>query len=199
MYSKTVCDDKQHDATSKSPNQSFHSTPSTATPVPAASTNNAPQDFPSEFSGILPDLTANEMNSWNSLIGELYPSSSSSGAVPPPVATSNVTSSTTPSSSQSNLISMQPADTTVQMTTQEIVDNYLRLTMPPPHRRDFNYSFPPGLFTSEVDLEGSAQAYRHLIDGLENSSDLQQLLNQVDADPFKSTNIFNELDLDIFD
>lgn len=73
------------------------------------------------------------------------------------------------------------------------------MTTPAPHRRDFNYSFPPGLFPAEVDLEGSAQAYHSLIDGLENCSDLQQLLNQVDADPFRSNNIFNELDLDIFD
>jgi aryl hydrocarbon receptor nuclear translocator len=103
----------------------------------------------------------------------------------------------------SNVVLMQPADTTVQenaLATQKIVDNYLKQVMPPPHRKDMNYEFPPGLFTDEVDLEGSAQAYYNLIEGLENSSDFQQLLNQVDADPFKtSSNVFTELDLDIFD
>lgn len=105
-------------------------------------------------------------------------------------------------SCQSSSVVTQPADTTVQenaLTAQKLVNDYLKMTTPAPHRRDFNYSFPPGLFPAEVDLEGSAQAYHSLIDGLENCSDLQQLLNQVDADPFRSNNIFNELDLDIFD
>lgn len=106
------------------------------------------------------------------------------------------------SSQQQQQVVMQPADTTVQenaITAQKIVDKYLKMTAPPVHRKDMNYGFPPGLFPSEVDLEGSAQAYHSLIDGLENCTDIQQLLNQVDADPFRSTSIFSELDLDIFD
>ena len=73
------------------------------------------------------------------------------------------------------------------------------MTAPPPHRVDMNYEFPSGLFSSEVNLEGSAEAYHTLLEGLEGTQDLQQLLNQVDADPFKQTNLFGELDFDVFD
>lgn len=142
-----------------------------------------------ELTDLLPDLN------WQQT------SKSSSSTIPPPLPPPS-TSSQPLVDSQSSSVVTQPADTTVQenaVTAQRLVDNYLKMTTPTPHRKDFNYGFPPGLFPAEVDLEGSAQAYHSLIDGLENCSDLQQLLNQVDADPFRSNNIFNELDLDIFD
>ena len=140
-----------------------------------------------ELTDLLPDLNWQQTSKGNT--------------IPPPLPAPS-TSSQALVDSQSSSIVTQPADTTVQenaLTAQKLVDNYLKMTTPTPHRKDFNYGFPPGLFPAEVDLEGSAQAYHSLIDGLENCSDLQQLLNQVDADPFRSNNIFNELDLDIFD
>uniref|UniRef100_A0A1X7TVM0 Uncharacterized protein n=1 Tax=Amphimedon queenslandica TaxID=400682 RepID=A0A1X7TVM0_AMPQE len=142
----------------------------------------------------------------NNVLTDLLPdlnwqqTSKSSSTIPPPLPAPS-TSSQALVDSQSSSVVTQPADTTVQenaVTAQRLVDNYLKMITPTPHRKDFNYGFPPGLFPAEVDLEGSAQAYHSLIDGLENCSDLQQLLNQVDADPVRSNNIFNELDLDIF-
>ena len=61
-----------------------------------------------------------------------------------------------------------------------------------------NYDFPSGLFSLEVNLEGSAEAYHTLLEGLKGIQDLQQLLNQVDADLFKQSNLFGDLDFDVF-
>lgn len=138
---------------------------------------------------ILPELNPIDLRNWTTNNGSHQ-------------STGSTSVSQSQAISQSKMVNMQPADTTVQenaVTAQKIVDSYLKMTTPPVHRRDMNYGFPPGLFQSDVDLEGSAQAYHSLIEGLENCSDIQQLLNQVDADPFRSTSIFSELDLDIFD
>lgn len=173
--------------------------PSTTTTVP---TTQESTSFPSDMVGILPELNSTDLQSWNGFLGvppqaDVYSSSSASSCP----TSSSIMSVSSATSTQSTVVS-QPADTTVQenaVTAQKIVDNYLKMNVAPPPRRDFNYSFPPGLFPGEVDLEGSAQAYHNLIDGLDSNIDLQQLLNQVDADPFKSSAILNELDFDIFD
>ena len=64
----------------------------------------------------------------------------------------------------------------------QILDEYSRLTSPTPQRVDMNYEFPEGFFTTEVNLAGSAEAYQTLLGGLKPSNDLQQFLNQVEAD-----------------
>ena len=106
------------------------------------------------------------------------------------------------SSQTTAIVSSTPANTTVtenRVTAHRILDEYNRMTAPPPHRVDMNYEFPAGLFTTEVNLEGSAEAYQTLLGGLEGTSDLQQFLNQVDADPFKQNTLFGDLDFDVFD
>ena len=111
-------------------------------------------------------------------------------------------SSQSGNSTTNTVVVSQPANITAQecaATAQRILDEYVKFNQPPPQRKDYSYGFPPGLFQSEVDLEGSAQAFHNLIDGLDDNHDLQQLLNQVDADPFKPSNIFNDLDFDVFD
>ena len=105
------------------------------------------------------------------------------------------------SNPDSTVVVSQPSKVTVEQnaaTAQRILEDYLKKNAPPPRRKDTNYPFPPGLFQSEVDLEGSAQAYHYHIEGLD-SNDLQQILNQVDADPFKPNNVFDDLDFDFFD
>ena len=111
-------------------------------------------------------------------------------------------STSTTQLTQPTVVVSQSADITVEqnaVTAQKIVDEYIKMTAPPPHRKDMNYSFPVGLFPGEVDLEGSAQAYHHLIDGLEENQDLQQILNQIDADPFRPSSVFGDLEFDLFD
>ena len=107
-----------------------------------------------------------------------------------------------PEGSLSSIVVSVPANTTIEdnaLAAQKILDEYHRVTAPPQRKKDMNYSFPPGLFTTEVDLEGSELAFRNLLEGLETDQDLQDLLNQIDADPFKQSNIFSDLDFDIFD
>ena len=104
--------------------------------------------------------------------------------------------------SQPTAVVSSPANTTVsenRARAHQILDEYNRLTAPTPQRVDMNYEFPEGLFTTEVNLAGSAEAYQTLLGGLEPSNDLQQFLNQVEADPFKQTNLFGDLDFDVFD
>ena len=108
----------------------------------------------------------------------------------------------TPAGLPSSVVVSVPANTTIEdnaLAAQKILDEYNRVTAPPPRKKDMNYSFPPGLFTAEVDLEGSELAFRNLLEGLETDQDLQDLLNQIDADPFKPSNVFSDLDFDIFD
>ena len=107
-----------------------------------------------------------------------------------------------PGAIQSSVVVSVPANTTIEdnaLAAQKILDEYNRVTAPPQRKKDMNYSFPPGLFTAEVDLEGSELAFRNLLEGLETDQDLQDLLNQIDADPFKQSNVFSDLDFDIFD
>ena len=63
----------------------------------------------------------------------------------------------------------------------KFLDEYNRLISPTPQRVDMNYEFPEGLFTTEVNLAGSAEAYQTLLGGLEPSNNLQQFLSQVEA------------------
>lgn len=103
---------------------------------------------------------------------------------------------------QSSVVISIPTSTTIEdnaVAAQKILDDYNKMTAPPPKKKDMNYSFPPGLFTTEVDLEGSELAFRNLLEGLETDQDLQDLLNKIDADPFKQSDIFSDLDFDIFD
>ena len=96
-----------------------------------------------------------------------------------------------------------PADTTFEenaATVQRILEEYHRLTAEPPNNKDMNYQFPPDLFTTEVDLEGSQQAYRNLLTELDNPADFGKLFNQVEADPLRpQTSLFQDINLDIFD
>ena len=84
-------------------------------------------------------------------------------------------------------------------TVQRILDEYNRMNPEPVHRKDMNYSFPPDLFSSEVNLEGSQQAYQNILTELENPEEFQKLFIQVEADPLRPQNMFHDIDLDIFD
>ena len=84
-------------------------------------------------------------------------------------------------------------------TAQRILDEYNRLNPEPTHRKDMSYNFPTDLFSTEVNLEGSQQAYQNILTELENPEEFQKLFNQVEADPFRPPNMFQDIDLDIFD
>lgn len=55
-----------------------------------------------------------------------------------------------------------PADTSLEenaATAKRMLEQYQQQVAPPPHRKDLNVEFPPGLFPPEreIDLEGSHQ------------------------------------------
>lgn len=82
---------------------------------------------------------------------------------------------------------------------QRILEDYNRMHTVPPRKRDMNYHFPEGLFNTEVDLEGSQEAYQHLLTGLDNPADFVKLFNQVEPDLVHPHSIFHDLSMDIFD
>ncbi len=84
-------------------------------------------------------------------------------------------------------------------TVQRILEEMQRLNPQTVHRRDLHYGFPDGLFPSEVDLEGSQQAYQHLVHGLDNPNDFLKMFDQVEADPLRQQSLFGELNFDPFD
>ena len=84
-------------------------------------------------------------------------------------------------------------------TVQRILDEYNSLNPEPTHRKDMNYSFPNDLFSTEVNLEGSQQAYQNILTELDNPEEFQKLFIQVEADPLRPQNMFHDIDLDIFD
>ncbi|XP_064399542.1 protein cycle-like [Halichondria panicea] len=91
-----------------------------------------------------------------------------------------------------------PAAVTIQenaATAQHILDEYNRMHTTPMVRKDLNISFPPGLFTNEVNLMGSEFPYRHLLQELENPAEFTELFKQVPANPLKLPNAFQDLDL----
>ena len=95
-----------------------------------------------------------------------------------------------------------PASTTFEenaATVERILDEYHKANTQPPHRKDHNYNFPQGLFTSEIDLEGSQQAYQNVLHGLDNPEEFLQMFNQIEADPLRPQNIFGDIDFDPFD
>ena len=162
--------------------------------------------LPSDVASIFPDLTS-KVQQWNEesatptkndgeiLSKQQLTMSKSSSSQP-----SNAVSSTKTGTNDTVIVS-QPCNVTVEQNAQlaqQILDEYMKKNAPPAHQKESNYQFPPGLFPSEVDLEGSAQAYHYHIEGLDNQ-ELQQILSQVDADPFKPNNVFGDLDLDFFD
>lgn len=156
--------------------------------------------LPSDIASILPDLGPN-IQSWSGTSQNdfSFPMEATSTTNSIPVVSASTSSAQL---TQPIVVVSQSADITVEqnaVTAQKIVDEYIKMTAPPPHRKDMNYSFPAGLFPGEVDLEGSAQAYHHLIDGLEENQDLQQILNQIDADPFRPSSVFGDLEFDLFD
>lgn len=94
------------------------------------------------------------------------------------------------------------ASTTIEenaATVQRILEEIQKMHPQSVHRKDHNYSFPEGLFSSEVDLEGSQQAYQHLVHGLDNPNDFLKMFDQVEADPLRQQAIFGELNFDPFD
>ena len=95
-----------------------------------------------------------------------------------------------------------PAAITIEenaATAQHILDEYNRLYVVPPARKDLSFQFPAGLFNNEVNLVGSEEPYRHLLQELDNPSNFPDLFNQVPANPLRTQNAFQDLDLDIFD
>lgn len=84
-------------------------------------------------------------------------------------------------------------------TAQHILDEYNRMYVVPPPRKDINFPFPSGLFNNEVDLVGSEEPYQHLLQELEDPSNFTDMFKQIPADPLRSQNPFQDLDLDIFD
>lgn len=82
---------------------------------------------------------------------------------------------------------------------QRILEDYNKMHAVPPHRRDMNYQFPQGLFSTEVNLEGSQEAYRHILTELDNPADFASLFNQIEAIPTRPQNVFPDINMDIFD
>ena len=82
---------------------------------------------------------------------------------------------------------------------RRILEDYEKSNPSSSNHKDLHYNFPPGLFNSEVDLEGSQMAYQYLLQGLDRPNDFQQLLVQVEANPMHSQNMFGDINFDIFD
>lgn len=200
----------------------LHRPPNDSSNDKEGSNSSADPSLPSDVASIFPDLTS-KVQQWNEsrTNATKQDSSSSSSSVKPSSSRDTPQSSSTSSSSQQppppllqaaasspastsndNVILTQPCDVTMKQNAemaQKVLDEYMKNNaLVQPQSKAPSYQFPPGLFQSEVDLEGSAQAYHYHIEGLD-SQDLQQILNQVDADPFKSSNVFGDLDFDFFD
>ena len=96
-----------------------------------------------------------------------------------------------------------PAATTLEenaATAHRVLEQYQKQTASPPHRKDLNFEFPPGLFPEkEVDLEGSLQAYQILQQGMENPEQFLDMFVQREADPFHQQHMFGDIDFDVFD
>ena len=84
-------------------------------------------------------------------------------------------------------------------TVQRILEDYNRMHTAPQLRKDMNYKFPEGLFNTEVDLLGSQQAYQNILTEFDNPADFTMLFDQVEADPLRPSNMFQDLSMDIFD
>ena len=82
---------------------------------------------------------------------------------------------------------------------QRILENYNKSHAVPAHRRDMNYQFPEGLFNTEVNLEGSQEAYRNIITELDNPGDFASLFDQIEAIPTRQSNMFPDVNMDMFD
>ncbi len=167
---------------------------------------NMDPSLPSDVASIFPDLTS-KIQQWKETAHTKH--DGAEGVVLPMTTTttnnsshsaSNVVSPTKSGTNDSVIVS-QPCNVTVEQNAQlaqRVLDEYMKKNTPSNQKAENAYQFPPGLFPSEVDLEGSAQAYHYHIEGLDNQ-ELQQILNQVDADPFKSSNVFGDLNFDFFD
>ena len=95
-----------------------------------------------------------------------------------------------------------PAMTTIEenaAAVQRILEDYNKMHTNPPHRKDMKYPFPEGLFNTEVNLEGSQEAYRNIITELENPADFASLFDQIEAIPTRQNNVFPDMNMDIFD
>ena len=86
-----------------------------------------------------------------------------------------------------------------QAAVERILGQLQKANEQPQHRKDHNYNFAPGLFPSEVDLEGSQQAYQTLLQGLDDPSDFLRLFDQVEANPLRQPDVFGVLDFERFD
>jgi len=85
-------------------------------------------------------------------------------------------------------------------TVQRILEDYNRIHNVPQPRKDMDYKFPEGLFSTEVDLRGSQEAYRNILTEFDNPADFTLLFDQVEADPMRPpNNMFQDLSMDIFD
>lgn len=95
-----------------------------------------------------------------------------------------------------------PAMTTIEenaATVQRILEDYNKIHSRPIHRRDMNYPFPEGLFNTEVNLEDSQGAYRNIMTEFDNPADFTALFDQIEADPLRPNNMFQDINMDIFD
>lgn len=142
----------------------------------------------------------------------LLPVGSSSGTTVGSMANTTQSSSATPQSEpilpslplveSTGTVISTPAAITMEenaATAQHILDEYNRLYVVPPPRKDLSFQFPAGLFNNEVNLVGSEEPYRHLLQELDNPANFPDLFNQVPANPLRTQNAFHDLDLDIFD
>ncbi len=68
-------------------------------------------------------------------------------------------------------------------TAQHILDEYNRMP-----KKDMNFSFPPGLFSNEVNLVDSEYPYRHLLQEFDNPAEFTELFKQIPANPLKLPN-----------
>ena len=148
-----------------------------------------------------PQLTQPQEVQLHGAISTTAPISSATPMLTSSAGPSSIAHSTPVAANMRPVITV-PASTTLEenaATAQRFLEEYNRLNTVPPHRKDMNYNFPPGLFSTEVDLEGSQQAYRNLLVDLDRPEEFQRLFDQVEADPFHPQNVFQDIDFDVFD
>jgi PAS domain-containing protein len=140
-----------------------------------------------------PSSSSQSMMSWSQASLLSAPSSSSPSSLPLNVASSYSLPPSAP-------LLTSPADTSLEenaATAKRVLEQYQQHVAPPPHRKDLNMEFPPGLFPpeKEINLEDSHQAYQILQAGLEDPTQFIDLFTQVEADPFRQQHMLGDIDL----
>ncbi len=161
------------------------------------------------YSQVDPHLLSSGGTSSMTGMGAVFPPTSSTSYDQPPTTSTPLlpSSGSLINAGASSSGAMGPVLSTAASTTfeenaatvQRILEEMQRMNPQPIHRKDHSYNFPQGMFPTEVDLEGSQQAYQHLVHGLDNPSDFLKMFDQIEADPLRQQTIFGDLNFEPFD